>query len=153
MSTKSKTVAAFMLLGLFLLAGCAGEMGRFPFSGTKQPEPAKPEPVKLEPAQFVQAHALNFRECPSPKCRIMGVLLRGRQVTVQGQKGGWAEVTPQGDTRNGWVASRYLGPEKPAGAARLAEPVQKPVQEPPPPVEEFAPANTAPPKVKEEFVK
>ena len=142
-------IAVLICLGPMLWAGCAGQTGRFPFPTSKTPEPSPQENV-----QFVQAHALNFRECPSPTCRIMGMLLRGREVVVQRQQGGWVEVAPRGDTRLGWVAARYLGPEKPAGPARLAEPGQKSVQEPPPPPkEEFAPTNTAPPKIKEEFVK
>jgi len=155
LGTRTRFLGVSLLLGAILLAGCAGEMAQLPWPGSKQPEPSpkQPEPVLEASRQFVQAHALNFRECPGAKCRIIGVLLRGREVSVQQQKEGWAEVTPQGDTRRGWVAARYLGPEKPASPARLAAPGQKPAQEPPAPKEEFAPTNAPLPKVKEEFVK
>ena len=54
---------------------------------------------------------LNLRETPSADARVMGVIPRGAQVTVEQEQGGWCQVAYE--TLSGWVMARYLQDEAP----------------------------------------
>ena len=88
--------------------------------------------------QYVQCSRLNFRECPSSSCRILSVLNRGQLVNAVEGRQGWVKVTVRGIGRDGWVAARYLGNNRPPYQARTSNVEQKAAPEPPPPEEDFA---------------
>ena len=54
---------------------------------------------------------LNLRETPSADARVMGVIPRGTQVTVEQEQDGWCQVTYE--MLSGWVMARYLQDEAP----------------------------------------
>ena len=111
----------------------------------------KPTPKLAAGSYFVHAWALNLRKCPGSQCRIITVLKRGQEVSASEWKAGWIKVSLVDSQKQGWVAARYLGAEKPLSRVRRSDENAGPAPEPPPPAGELAPAVSSPPAVKGEL--
>ncbi len=70
---------------------------------------------------------LNIRSGPSLNHTVVGVVRRGRALTVRGEVGGWVQIAPPEETV-AWISRKYCdlaaesGPEDPVVEAPLPEP-------------------------------
>jgi uncharacterized protein YgiM (DUF1202 family) len=68
---------------------------------------AAPEPQAPAERMVVTSDALNLRSRPSKDAEVLGRLLQGEAVEVEGRDGGWVQVATA-DGATGWAYSDYL---------------------------------------------
>ncbi len=62
--------------------------------------------------KYVTATALNVRQLPTTKSKILATVKKNTAVTVTQTKSGWDKVKV--NNKNGWVSNKYLTTKKPA---------------------------------------
>ena len=108
-------ITAFSASGSVLLSGAAETDASPPAAEDVPVAVLSPAPPAQEQSSLryvvTPSGGLNLRETPSADARVMGIIPRGAQVTVEQEQDGWCQVAYE--KLSGWVMVRYLQDEAP----------------------------------------